>query len=255
MTLSRTTGISDHPGPRGSPSRFVLLAVAAVLAPVPSVVAVVAVVAAVVAPVAPAVHAVCDYHGTADGGNSPPATSGCKWHVGLLPRRRPRWRPAPLGWECARWRPAGPRRFNVILDDRRYLPSQLRAGKLDGPAEPVPPADRPDQRRVPLDERVPGSLVSGSRAGHQGSDRRASAHGVSGHPPGEPCGAVVVHFGASVSRCRLQAVGSGSSGAGLDGARAFSRSEIPRCASAAACSKALRFSCCSCRPGCPRVTW
>ena len=57
--------------------RFVLLAVAAVLAPVPSVVApVVAVVAAVVAPVAPAVHAVGDYHGTADGGNGPPATSG-----------------------------------------------------------------------------------------------------------------------------------------------------------------------------------
>ena len=68
------------------PSRFVLLAVAAVLTPVPSVLAPVpSVIAAVLAPISPAVHAVGDDRGTTDGSDGPPAASGCKWHVRLLP--------------------------------------------------------------------------------------------------------------------------------------------------------------------------
>src|SRR5690348_7652735 len=100
------------PGLADRPARLCSLAEAAVVAPVvaPVLAVVAAVVAAVLAPVAAAVDAVGDHHGTADGGNGPPAASGCKRHVRLLPRRRPRSRPAPLGWECARWRLAGPRR-------------------------------------------------------------------------------------------------------------------------------------------------
>ena len=86
-----------HPGIRLS--RLVLLAVAPVVATVVSVVA------AVLAPVASTVDAVGDDHGTSDGCDGPPAASGGKWHVRLLPRHRPRWRPAPLGRECGRWRP------------------------------------------------------------------------------------------------------------------------------------------------------
>jgi Alpha/beta hydrolase len=56
-----------------------------------------------------------------------------------------------------------------------------------GAAEPVPAADGPDQRGVPLDKGVPGLLVAICRAGHQVIDRRASTHGrvypVHGNPP------------------------------------------------------------------------
>jgi len=63
--------------PADPPSRWVLLAVAAVLAAVTPVVTPIApVVAAVLAPVAPPVPTVCDDHGTADGGHGPSAASG-----------------------------------------------------------------------------------------------------------------------------------------------------------------------------------
>jgi hypothetical protein len=67
-----------RPGLAGRPSRFVLPAFATVLAPA-----------------GPTVHAACDYHGN-DGCNDPPVTPGCKRHVRLRTRRRPRWRPARL---------------------------------------------------------------------------------------------------------------------------------------------------------------
>ena len=79
-------------------------------------------------------YAVGDYHGTADGGNGPPAASGCKRHVRLLPRRRPRSRPAPLGWECARWRLAGPRRGAPPRRTARPTGSPTRAQRLSCPA-------------------------------------------------------------------------------------------------------------------------
>src|SRR3954452_1431837 len=65
-------------------------AVAAVVA------AVSAVVPTVLAPVVPAIDAVRDDDGTADGCRGPPHAAGCEWHVRLLPRRPPRWRPARL---------------------------------------------------------------------------------------------------------------------------------------------------------------
>ena len=64
--------LRSKPGPGIRLSRLVLLAVAAVIS----------VVAAVVAAVAPSVHAVCDYHGTTDGGNG---------------RRSQAHHPAPVG--------------------------------------------------------------------------------------------------------------------------------------------------------------
>src|SRR5208282_2520993 len=48
-----------------------------------------------------------------------------------------------------------------------------------GAAEPVPAADRPDQRGVPLHERVPRLLVAVSGAGYQVNDHRIIGHLVS----------------------------------------------------------------------------
>ena len=42
--------------------------------------------------------------------------------------------------------------------------------------QPVPAADGPDQRGVPLDQRVPRLLVAVSGAGHQVSDHQVSSH-------------------------------------------------------------------------------
>ena len=48
-----------------------------------------------------------------------------------------------------------------------------------GVAEPVPAADRPDQRGVPLDERVPRLLVAVSGASHQVNDHRVIEQRIS----------------------------------------------------------------------------
>jgi hypothetical protein len=45
-----------------------------------------------------------------------------------------------------------------------------------GAAQLVPAADRPDQRRVPLDEGLPRLLIAVCGAGHQGISRRVIAH-------------------------------------------------------------------------------
>jgi len=70
-----------------------------------------------------------------------------------------------------------------------------------GAAEPVPSADRPDERGVLLDERVPRPLVASSRTRHQVNDQRAIVHRVGICLAYEPRAAVLAHFNASVSRC------------------------------------------------------
>ncbi|HEX3191255.1 MAG TPA: hypothetical protein VHS30_15890 [Streptosporangiaceae bacterium] len=52
-------------------------------------------------------------------------------------------------------------------------------------AEPVLPADRPDQRGIPFDERVPCLLVADSRASHQIRHEWTIAPRIGGRPPGE----------------------------------------------------------------------
>jgi hypothetical protein len=69
-----------------------------------------------------------------------------------------------------------------------------------GAVEPVPAADRPDERRVPLDERVPGPLVASSRPRHQVNDQQAIVRrGIC--LACEARAVILGHFTASVSRC------------------------------------------------------
>ena len=65
---------------------------------------------------------------------------------------------------------------NLVQVGHELQPDPLAHVVGVGAGQPVPAADRPDERGVPLHQAVPGLLVAFSRARHQVIDRRASAH-------------------------------------------------------------------------------
>ena len=136
-------------------------------------------------------------------------SAACWERAGRSSRMRP-VRSSKTGCTPSRSAAQPARRGTLPLALRRSMLSTVPTRRTCAPyraaeaAEPVLAADRPDQRGIPFDERVPCLLVAGSCTSHQIRHEWTIARRVGGRPPGEHYGGVFVHFAVSVSRCTAE---------------------------------------------------